>query len=76
MADVHIAHAGSDQEPGQRQYGSGCDDRHKAFLDGIRHGIFLLFRLFKSLIPVHYNDGVVDGRAHLDGGNDHVRDKG
>ena len=73
MADIHVRHTVGDQNARNGHDRAGGHNGREALVDRYRHCFPRRMEFFKIQIPAHDHDGVIDRRAHLDGGNDHVR---
>ena len=54
---------------------AGGHNGRKALVDRLRHRLLRRMELFEIQIPAHDNNGIVDRRPHLNGGDDHIRDE-
>ena len=75
MADVYVRHAVCDQNACNGHDGAGGHNGRKALVDRLRHRLLRRMELFEIQIPAHDNNGIVDRRTHLNGGDDHIRDE-
>ena len=72
VPDVNVADAVRDQKTRRRQNRPRGHDGRERVVHGFRHRLARRICLSSRAVAAHHHDRVVDGRAHLDRGHDHI----